>query len=809
MSDFNELIDHTRGNAISDWVYDDLLFARLMRENLSFQRANCPAYKTFLENRAYESEMRYESLSDFPFIPVQYFKQVPHLLRSNNSDYLALQSSATSGVPSKIFVDKGTAKRQSQSMAAVMLAAQGGEKKPYIVFDVDPRLNNQGIAMGARKAATLGFLKFASSATFLLEENNGELVLRSDILEVLQGLKGPVVCFGFTYVLYQMLINCPADIERSLAKTIEVNSLIHIGGWKKLESEKVSKTDFNALCNAVLGVPAGSVIDVYGFTEQLGLVYPSFGNESKVVSPLSRIIVRDPQTFQCLPSGEEGVLQFLSPMPMSYPGLSVLTDDVGYKIDEFSFVVTGRLKNSEIRGCGDVMGSSLAGIQKKSKQPSKDNSVVVGNYTTGKYETISIVELEKRLEHLNRLSYLENCKTDLLLEFFAEFSKRIQCSELMQKYSGQGIEFIQNWLRRENLIAMLSDGMDGNYDGLDREVVSIRTPSNKLFAPRGIAVHWLAGNVPLLGVLSLVLAVLTRNKNILKAPSANPLATLEILREMYMVECSIGGEKLVGSEILEGVLCLSFDKNNRSSSELISRSADVRIAWGGAEAVETIVSLPRASHCEDIIFGPKYSLAVIDELAINTEQAMQRTARRLAVDSCVYDQKACASPHVIFIETRDKTVLKTFGESLFHEMRELASRLPIEALDGSAIGRIQEFRAKNEFQSHVFLKDDLLATVIVEDECGQDALPDPTFNRVVRLRAVNSVLDIVPLLGKNVQTIGLDLSGSEKFAFCSQAMKRGVNRFPAIGRMTHFQQPWDGFYLINRLLNAGTIGGPF
>ena len=36
--------------------------------------------------------------------------------------------------------------------------------------------------------------------------------------------------------------------------------------------------------------------------------------------------------------------------------------------------------------------------------------------------------------------------------------------------------------------------------------------------PRGIAVHWLAGNVPLLGMLALAQSILTKNVNILKAP---------------------------------------------------------------------------------------------------------------------------------------------------------------------------------------------------------------------------------------------------------------------------------------------------
>ena len=53
-------------------------------------------------------------------------------------------------------------------------------------------------------------------------------------------------------------------------------ALIHIGGWKKLESRKVSKSNFNNLINSFFGIPQQNIFDIFGFTEQMGIIYPSW-----------------------------------------------------------------------------------------------------------------------------------------------------------------------------------------------------------------------------------------------------------------------------------------------------------------------------------------------------------------------------------------------------------------------------------------------------------------------------------------------------------------------------------------------------
>ena len=44
----------------------------------------------------------------------------------------------------------------------------------------------------------------------------------------------------------------------------------------------------------------------------------------------------------------------------------------------------------------------------------------------------------------------------------------------------------------------------------------------------------------------------------------------------------------------------------------MSLAADARVVWGAREAIGAITALPRHEHCIDVVFGPKYSIGLID-----------------------------------------------------------------------------------------------------------------------------------------------------------------------------------------------------
>jgi hypothetical protein len=103
--------------------------------------------------------------------------------------------------------------------------------------------------------------------------------------------------------------------------------------------------------------------------EQVGSVYLE-GEDGYLYPPnFADIVVRDPLTFAEQPVGKPGLIQVVSALPLSYPGHSILTEDLGVieGIDNSTcgragkyFSVIGRVPKAELRGCSDVHATQVS-----------------------------------------------------------------------------------------------------------------------------------------------------------------------------------------------------------------------------------------------------------------------------------------------------------------------------------------------------------------------------------------------------------------------------------------------------------------
>ena len=129
----------------------------------------------------------------------------------------------------------------------------------------------------------------------------------------------------------------------------------------KLAGEAVSPQEFKARVAEATGVER--VSNYYGMAEQTGCIYMECPCGHLHASVWSDVLVRDGRDYRVCALGEEGVLQVLSPLPRSYPGHSLLTEDLGVLLGEDDcpcgrlgkyFRVTGRVPRAEVRGCSDT-----------------------------------------------------------------------------------------------------------------------------------------------------------------------------------------------------------------------------------------------------------------------------------------------------------------------------------------------------------------------------------------------------------------------------------------------------------------------
>jgi hypothetical protein len=142
---------------------------------------------------------------------------------------------------------------------------------------------------------------------------------------------------------------------------IPAGILVHSGGWKKLEDLAVAPLEFRERLERVTGIT--SSYNFYGMVEQVGSIFIENPWHYLHASVFGDVIIRDPYTLKPLPEGEQGLIQVISMLPWSYPGHSLLTEDIGVLRGEDSkelemkgrfFEVIGRVPKAEVRGCSDT-----------------------------------------------------------------------------------------------------------------------------------------------------------------------------------------------------------------------------------------------------------------------------------------------------------------------------------------------------------------------------------------------------------------------------------------------------------------------
>ena len=796
------------------------LYMQALQEETIFHYEHNEMYKRFCDRKGFDPHKPF-TIEDIPPVSVSVFKELGFKLNSVPKENLtlALQSSATSGIPSTIVVDKETAKRQAKAMIKVVGEFIGKERKPFLIMDIDPRSSYKKL-LGARFAAVTGYLRFANKTGYFLkaDENNVSYFDVEGIQEYIKALEAdkPVVVFGFTYILYQHVMQ---SIEKTGVR-IQLpkgSKIIHIGGWKKLESEKISKELFNDRLSKCFGINPTDVIDIYGFTEQMGLNYPDCKCGWKHASTYVKVLVRDTVTREVLPPGKEGLLEFITPVPHSYPGNAVLTDDLGI-IDANScaqgrsgtrFKIVGRMKKAEVRGCGDILSQKLT-FMRPEKEKLKTEDVKLQIYLH-QHPVTSEEPLDQMKEIIASLKaqkeWLYSQPIDAIIGLIGEVAKKWASNPKLQRIKDRGLQFLSSWCDEKHLRSVASVGLRGNIGYLDQFLPFPDSDKHYLKAnARGLVCHWLAGNVQILGMFALVQSIISKNVNLLKVSSRDDGVFTDILNEFKGASyTSENGHTITGDDLLKTISVIYFDHHAEKLGKEMSKEADVRIAWGGRESVETVSSFPARYDAETVIFGPKLSFSVIAKEELSCVQEAKKLARKVSVDVSVFDQTGCASPHNLYIEEGGMISPEEFCDILGDSMKKTEFQIPKPLMSPEQVSQIHSIRGVYDFKGTVKGSETMSWTILLDD---LDEIDKPVYSRVLFVHKVKSIMDSLKYINENTQTIGIAAPTEKALVFAKEATRQGVMRLPLIGRMLNFEMPWDGIFLFDRLVKWNTYGGP-
>lgn len=331
-------------------------------ELTEYHREKCEPYRNILDALDYNMN-KIESYYDIPFYPVRMFKETELRSIKKEDIFKTMTSSGTTGqAVSKIYLDKETALTQQKVMIKILSDYLGKHRVPMLVIDSKDVLKNRSL-FSARGAAIIGLNIISSKTTFALNPDMSlDISVVKNFMEENKGKK--VLIFGFTFMVWQHFYKELKKLHERL--DMSEAYLMTGGGWKKLESEAITRRDFKKSFEELCGIH--HFLDHYGMVEQTGCIYAECEYGHLHASIYSDVIPRRYTDFSPCEIGEKGILQVVSILPRSYPGHSLLTEDEGMVLGEDDcpcgrkgkyIKILGRIKSAELRGCSDTYATKF------------------------------------------------------------------------------------------------------------------------------------------------------------------------------------------------------------------------------------------------------------------------------------------------------------------------------------------------------------------------------------------------------------------------------------------------------------------
>jgi hypothetical protein len=375
---------------------------------------------------------------------------------------------------------------------------------------------------------------------------------------------------------------------------------------------------------------------------------------------------------------------------------------------------------------------------------------------------------------------------DKIVNAFDKFSTELIKSKFIinHKYRGKGVPFIIRWCNKENLISILNYSFK-NYKNLDAD------PENKIrLIPKGLVSHWVAGNVPTLGILSVICSILTKNKSIIKLPSNSD----SFFEDIFFFFSKLSP---IHKKIHSTLLTLRYDyAEDQDLADMVSKNSDTRIIWGGNKSCEAIINYKKKINVVDMVFHDRTSFIILDEDVIKNE--LKKITNLVARDISVFEQLACASPHTIFIKTKSKKFILKFCEELSKSLERYLEIFPKTTPTSSQIQSILNLRTNYAINEKVWASKGTEYSIFFDNDIKFG--PNIGFRNIF-CRTFLDIKDILKVIPKNVQTVGMFVNKKNKAKYMEKLSRNGVLRFKNIGNMTNFEIPWDGIDIPRNLVN--------
>lgn len=378
-----------------------------------------------------------------------------------------------------------------------------------------------------------------------------------------------------------------------------------------------------------------------------------------------------------------------------------------------------------------------------------------------------------------------------ILDLLDDYSR--QLADSPDAASLEGLAFLTFWLRRRNLEPLVESALHGGMASLEGFVDHA---GGRIKAqPKGLVCHWVAGNIPTLAVFSWVVGLLCKNVALLRVSEATVAATDTLVAALARAR----GRGFSGEQALAAVRFVHFDSADHERHAAMSLAADCKLVWGSGPTVDFVGGLPRQHHCNEVVFGPKYSVGVICRETQEEPARFARTVDAFVRDLMAFDQQACSSPQTIFVE-RSRLGAQV-ARDLIAERLDRATRSAQVRVDGYTATRIHQARALWSFTPGRTFRAPAGAqwTVCLDADVE---LKEAVQSRTVFLVDVEDLSQVAACMTPRVQTLGLAVVDDERaLELADRCTARGVSRCVRPGLMNVYDLPWDGRMALSEMVN--------
>ncbi|WP_194791051.1 acyl-CoA reductase [Pseudomonas sp. UFMG81] len=384
------------------------------------------------------------------------------------------------------------------------------------------------------------------------------------------------------------------------------------------------------------------------------------------------------------------------------------------------------------------------------------------------------------------------CTVEQVIACAERFSEKLRCDTYLGELDVASRDEVRHFCQADALRGKVENELGVAPFSLRR--IDYQRPHFESWRALGVVLHITPANAPLLPFFAVVEGLLAGNINWLRLSGRDQGRTTRLLQAF--VACDPSGR------IARQVAVLPVAKHQLGQ---LLPYADGVSAWGGNASLDAIRrQLP--AGCRWIPWGHKISFAWLVPDALNPT-----ALDALADEVCRFDQQACSSPQVVFVDSDDQTTVQAVGECLALAMARRQACWPEPQPDAAQAAEITTALACAELEQ-VFGS---VPGRVWRGEGWQIVLqlkvalePSPLM-RTILLRPLprKELVEVLLPWRRHLQTCGLVAPATDFAELSQRLLAAGVDRVTAVEHMHagYSGEPHDGVYALSMLARRVSV----